>query len=61
MREGRKQEAGVRWGPEAGERSSRPSLDDQRGRREDGFWGRGSGRNRGGLQHQVQDVGNFGD
>lgn len=65
MREDRKREAGVRWGPEAGESSrassSRPSLDDQRGRREDGFWGRGSERNRGGLQREVQDVGNFRD
>lgn len=34
---------------------------DQRGRREDGFGGQSNGRNRGGLRHEVQDVGNFGD
>lgn len=54
----------MRWGPVAGEspgQASGPSLDDQRGRREDGFGGQSSGRNRGGLRHEVQDVGNFGD
>lgn len=64
MREDRKREAGVRWGPEAGEspgqleppRLGRPERA-QGGR----LWGRGSERNRGGLQREVQDVGNFGD
>lgn len=65
MREDRKQEAGVRWGPEAGESPGQlepPKLVRPERAPRGRFGGRGSEGNRGGLlQREVQDVGNFRD
>lgn len=64
MREDRKREAGVRWGPEAGESPGQlepPKLGRPERAPRGPLWGRGSERNRGGLQREVQDVGNFRD
>lgn len=55
----------MRWGPEAGESPGQPEQPRARTTREGAgktaLGGKGSGRDRGGLRHEVQDVGNFGD